>query len=108
MKKVFLIASLYFASQNVFAGYQTGKITSIRVSSPTVSSPTHFQLNGTWNGQPACATSPWWAIDTDTPAGKSLLSILLTAYSTDKTVTVWGQGICSLRSDMETAIQVGL
>ena len=107
MIKAVLIISICFFTQTIFAGIQTGKITRIHVSSPTLASPTHFKIDGVWENQPACASASWWAIDTDTAPGKSMLSLLLTAYSTNKTIKVWGQGNCNLRSDMETAVQIG-
>lgn len=37
-----------------------------------------------------------------------MLSMLLTALTTGKQVTVWGLGQCDLRVDMETAHQIGI
>lgn len=108
MKRVIFSILVLFISLNVYAGSQTGKVISLRVSSKTVGNPTHIMLDGVWNGKPACSVSGWWAIDTDTAAGKSLLSILLTAHTTGQQVTIWGHSRCDLRGDMETAFQVGL
>lgn len=108
MKRVLFFIFVMFVSQNIFAGSQSGKVVSLRVSSKTVGNPTHVRLDGVWNNKPACAVNGWWAIDTDTAAGKSLLSILLTAHTTGKKISIWGTNLCDLRGDMETAFQVGL
>lgn len=107
MRRALVLIIAMFTSQVTFASSQSGNIISLRVSSKAIGNPTHFQLDGIWDDKPACADS-WWAIDSDTVAGKSLLSILLTAHSTGKAVTVWGTNICDLRGDMETAGQVGM
>lgn len=104
MKNIGLIIFLVFISQKAFSSSQSGIIVELRVSNIN---PTHFRLDGIWSGKPSCAIT-WWAIDSNTAGGKSLLSILLTAHSTGKTITVWGTDLCDLRSDMETAYQVGM
>ena len=109
MKILIILAIMLMVTipQLSLAGSQTGKVLNIRVSSKTIGNPTHILLEGAWSNKPTCAVA-WWAIDTDTVAGKSLLSILLTAYSTGKEITLWGTGQCDLRGDMETAFQAGL
>jgi len=61
-------------------------------------------VNGTHNSPPACATQVGrFIVDATTPAGKVLLSGLLTAYTTGKTVSVVGAGTC-LGQSSETVL----
>jgi hypothetical protein len=107
MKKLFILLSIIWVS-NAHAGSQTGKVVDIRVSSKTVGgNPTHVMLEGGRDVQEGCGKD-YWAIDTDTDLGKNILSVVLTAYSTGKSVTFWGTNQCDLRSDMETVFQAGL
>jgi len=43
-----------------------------------------------------------YAVNATTPAGKAQLSGLLLAYSTGKTVAIWGTGACTAWNDTET------
>ena len=88
------------------AGQQTGAILDLRVSSPTLANPTHIQIDGTYQNRPACAISGFWAIDSDTATGKSFLATIMLAKATGKPITFAGSGTCSLRSDMETIVQM--
>lgn len=98
---------LCFLPMTGYAGDQSGPVVEVRVASATLNgNPTHFKLDGGWTNKPACAATGYWAINTDTAAGKSLLAALLFAQATGKAVTVWGSGQCTLRSDMENANQV--
>ena len=107
MKKSILIVGMLFSSVT-FASEQVGKVIDIRVSAIPSYNPTHIKLDGPWNNKPGCATQPYWAVDTNTEGGKAFLSAILTAYSTGKTVQIWGSDQCTLRGDMENALQVAL
>lgn len=110
MKLIILV--LLLASSYSYAGNQTGTIQKLFVSGRDYpapnQNPTHVIITGTYNAKPGCATSGYWAVDTDTQQGKSMLSLLLTANATGKSVSFLGTGSCSLRPDMETLFQVGL
>jgi hypothetical protein len=88
------------------AGQQVGSIVDIRVSSLSLANPTHVQVDGAYQNRPACAVVGFWAIDSDTSAGKSFLATLMLAKAQGKQVTLAGSGTCSLRSDMETIVQI--
>ncbi|PXA90690.1 hypothetical protein DMC25_02530 [Caulobacter sp. D4A] len=78
-----------------------GKVTAFIQTGSTVM----FYTSGTRSTAPSCqgADVPArWAIDVSTPAGQSMLSILLTAYSTQRTVKILGTGTCSVQGDTET------
>jgi hypothetical protein len=95
-----------------FAGIQAGTIEKLFVSgrdyAPPYQNPTHVSMDGIYNEKPACATSGYWAINTETEQGKAILTLVLTSYATGKSLTFYGTGTCSLRPDMETVFQVGL
>lgn len=90
------------------ASQQTGLVVDVRVSSTAVLNPTHIQLDGTWTGKPGCATTIYWAIDTDSVLGRNLLAVILAAQASGQPVTFYGANTCTLRTDMETAVQVQL
>lgn len=97
-----LIPSIAIASE------QIGLVVDIRVASKTLSTnPTHFKLDGVWMNKPFCATTDYWAIDTDTPAGRNFLAVVLTAQASGRRVAIWGTDQCTLRADMETVLQIG-
>lgn len=97
MKKLLILATL--VSAPVFAGNSSaGKISAL-----------HFMRNGallfTHSGtrkylvtDQQCTTyQPTnWAIDGSTDLGKTQISGLLTAYSMDKEIVVYGTGYCEL------------
>lgn len=89
------------------ASEQTGTVVDIRVSSPGALNPTHVLLSGT-RTKNGCATLDWWQLNTDTAVGKNLLATLLMAKASGKSVTLWGNGSCTLRTDMEDVLQVGV
>jgi hypothetical protein len=113
-RTIFLAAALLASEAVSAAGIQSGTVADIRVSTQTLASgnPTHVRLqNGTTSSAMAsCATSGFFAINTDTPAGKSMLAALLMAEAAmpPKQVIIWGTGQCDLRADMETAFQVSV
>lgn len=110
MQKI-IILFLFLSSGFSFAGNQVGTIQKLFVSgrdyAPPNQNPTHVTISGDYNIKPDCATSGYWAVNTDTQQGKAMLSLLLTANATGKKVSFLGTGTCSLRPDMETLFQVG-
>ena len=109
--KTIIIFFLLLVSSISFAGNQSGSVQKLFVSGRDYAAPnqnpTHLNITGNYIAKPACATSGYWAVDTDTQQGKSILSLLLTAYATGKEISLLGTGNCSLRPDMETLFQVG-
>jgi hypothetical protein len=61
-------------------------------------------MTGDRTARPACATyfPTRWAFDSTTPAGQAKLSLLLTAYTTQKPIAVYGTATCSQWGDTET------
>ena len=110
--KTIIISFLLLASSFSFAGNQLGTIQKLFVSGRDYAAqnqnPTHVNITGSYNVKPDCATSGYWAVNTDTQQGKAILSLLLTANATGKSVSFQGTGNCSLRPDMETLFQVGI
>ena len=103
---------LLFASSASYAGSQAGTIEKLFVSGRDYAAPnqnpTHVFVAGSYNVKPACATSGYWALNSETQQGRAILSMLITAQATGKTVSFLGTGDCSLRPDMETLFQVGI
>jgi len=54
------------------------------------------KIVGTRSGQPACATDDRFSLNPASEWGKSMLSILLTAQATQKTVRLHGVNNCDL------------
>jgi len=61
-----------------------------------------FNQTGSRTSRPSCSTVDRWAIDTSTLAGQSMAGVLLTAFSQNKTIFVYGTGNCSAWADTET------
>lgn len=107
-----LLASAFFSAASYAEVTQTGYIKDLRVSTPTLTNPTHFQVEGDWINKSE-VTSPchdvgYWAINPVTEDGKALLSAILTAYTSGKKVMVRDadQHSCTLRADMLDARQI--
>lgn len=108
MKRVVFLSAILVCGL-VCASEQTGQVLDVRVASKTLSTnPTHIKLSGTWQNRPSCAVQGYWAIDTDTTAGKSFLAAVLAAQASIWPITIWGADQCTLRTDMETVFQIGL
>ena len=110
MKQAILFFLTVGLAGSALASQQTGRVTEIRVTSKTLDfgNPTHITLSGPRTAVAACAFSQWWAIDTDTPGGRSMLAAVLAAQANGKEVTFLGRDRCNLRGDMETVEQVHL
>ena len=110
--KTLMIIFLLLVNACAFAGSQHGNVQKLYVSgrdyAPPYQNPSHVSMDGTYNEKPACASSGYWAIDTETEQGKAILTLLLTSSATGKKLSLYGTGSCSLRPDMETVFQVGI
>jgi hypothetical protein len=69
---------------------------------PSAAGMLFFNHTGTRTGRPSCATLDRWVFSTTTPAGQTLASALLTAWSLHKQITVIGNGVCDTWGDTET------
>jgi hypothetical protein len=66
-----------------------------------------FNQSATPAGHPACATAAGrWVINVATPAGQAMASVILTAYSLGKPVSVMGTGACADWGDTESVLYV--
>jgi len=75
------------------AGDQTGKVI---VVAGDVGNPFVFSISGTRTAQPACAADSFWAIPNPTSDNaKGLLSLVMTAFASNKTIIVHGNGGCN-------------
>ena len=102
--KLLMILSFSLVSSLVFAGgYQTGKIVNIRARASD--NLHYFTLSGTHNDKPTCngkAALDYWMIkDENSAAGKTQISMLLTAYASGKSISVTGTGQCTRWADGE-------
>lgn len=63
-----------------------------------------FHTTGARTAVPACGASlpARFAVDATTPAGKAQMAGLLTAYTSGKTVVIFGTGNCGVWGDTET------
>lgn len=62
-----------------------------------------FYFEGARGPVPACATERYrFALNVSTPGGRAQLAGLLTAYTTGKSINVYGTGDCSYWADTES------
>lgn len=54
------------------------------------------QITGQRTGAPSCATDPRLAVNPNTPAGKAIVAMLLTAKAAGNTVHIYGNGNCDV------------
>ncbi|MBT8133355.1 MAG: hypothetical protein KJO03_02535 [Gammaproteobacteria bacterium] len=107
-----LIFFLLIVSTVSYAGSQVGTIEKLYISGRDYpapnQNPTHVYIAGRYDAKPDCAVSGYWALNSETQQGRAILSLLITAQATGKTVSLLGTGDCRLRPDMETLFQVGI
>ena len=92
-KKIYGFFKVFFAlivtlgtANSANAGSASGYITGLNTEA---GSAKFYVTNGHANG-PGCAVSQRWAVDITTPAGQTMWSTILTAYSQHKNVQVGG------------------
>jgi hypothetical protein len=54
------------------------------------------QVTGQRTGAPSCATDPRLAVNPNTPAGKAILAMLLSAKTAGNSVRIYGNGSCDV------------
>lgn len=88
----FSLSVTTFATQ-ALDGDQTGTVILVGEDN---GNPFVFTVSGTRTSQPACATDPNWAIPNPTSDNaKGLLSLIITAFASNKTIVVHGTGSCN-------------
>ncbi|MCW2404396.1 hypothetical protein M2336_001025 [Sphingobium sp. B1D7B] len=90
-----ILGALYcsLASGLALASDQVAKVNAAGADS--LGGPAAFLLSGSRSGKPSCATDDAWAIpQVPSDNAKALLSLVLTAFATDKAVQVVGSGTC--------------
>ena len=60
-----------------------------------------FSQTGVRSAIPTCEVYNRWAVDVNTPRGQSMMSLILTAYSQGKNVSIAGTGECGVAGDTE-------
>jgi hypothetical protein len=87
-----------FSACSTHAGYSTGKITAMIVTT----SNNLFFVAGNKTSSPSCATiAQQWSINLGTAQGKSIYALLLAAQAQDKSVTIIGNNTCNNWPDRE-------
>lgn len=103
MKTLLLLCGA-FLCLNAVAGSQTGKVKTLLVRDDGLH---YFVIEGTPSAKPACARNTYWMIrDENSVAGKSQLSLLLTAQASGKPVQIVGNNLCTRWSDGEDVSSV--
>jgi len=54
-----------------------------------------FAQNGSRTSLPACATSTYWSIDLTSAGGPATMAALISAYLSNKPISVTGAGTCN-------------
>ncbi|TMP24475.1 hypothetical protein CWB99_22300 [Pseudoalteromonas rubra] len=95
--KYLLAACILFSGASFATSNQTGKITSL-LTGPIYGDKLFFNVDGTINNKPSCHTNEHfdYVLDISTPSGQAYMSLIMTAYAADKTVTVTGYDKCSI------------
>jgi hypothetical protein len=103
MKKlaVGLAAAMIMTASPAEASSVVGKASSILILANGL---VFFNMSGTRTTSPSCAAGlPLrWVFNGATAAGQARLSLLLTAYSTGKSLEITGTGACTDWNDTET------
>lgn len=103
VKKAILGAVLCCAAfGSMAAGVSTGKVTTVIVNASNFL----FFTAGSKSGSPACGLNDQWAISLDTPKGKSVYALLLSAKASDTAVTVVGTASCAGWGDREDVLYI--
>ncbi len=85
---------------SALAGEQTGKISQIIVRSSD--NLHYFILEGASINKPSCAKMNYWMIrDENSAAGKTQISMLLSAHAQQKAIRIVGSGSCTRWHDGE-------
>lgn len=91
----------------IAASAQASSVTNVHVTSvvPNNAGVLQFFVDGTRSGAPACAaaTTTAWTVNTNTMAGQTLASLLLTALSTGLPIDIGGVGTCDHMPTVEAA-----
>ncbi|MCE1191506.1 MAG: hypothetical protein LWW96_05060 [Acidovorax sp.] len=103
MKKlshIAIIAAFTIFSGASHAGTSTGKVTFMIINSTNYL----FFIAGVKTESPTCGNNSEWAINLGSAQGKALYALLLSAQAQDKTVSVVGNGTCSIWADREDVL----
>jgi hypothetical protein len=95
------ILLLLLAPATIHASQVTGPIQTLRGVNPGNGGPgrTAVMITGAATG---CSTPSWYVFENgDTGIGKVWTSLLLTAYSLGKDVTIVGDGVCHTYPDLD-------
>ncbi|KZN34762.1 hypothetical protein N480_20990 [Pseudoalteromonas luteoviolacea S2607] len=97
MKKVLLGTLLLISFNGWSSSVYRGLVAQIVCHADSVTSTCMVQLKSTPSGESCSANNDWkYAFNGSTPEGSNLLSLLLTAQVSRKTVGIRGQGQCTL------------
>lgn len=97
LSRIAIISGFLLLSGMTHAGTSNGKVTFMIINSTNYL----FVTAGVKTGSPACGNNNEWAVNLGTAQGKSLYALLLSAQSQDKTVSIVGNGTCSIWADRE-------
>ena len=96
-------------SAQAYAGSTLGGVI-LNITTNTDEGVIFITTNGTRGGTPPCNTN--WTSSTTTwaialaPANNQVYAQLLTAFATQATVNMWGDGLCNVNSATETLVQL--
>jgi hypothetical protein len=83
--------ALLFASAQAHASDQgPGYITGVQFTGTRM----FFTMSGTRGTPPGCSCCNRWELTNNTTSGQSQIAMVLTAYSLNRSVNVYGTGIC--------------
>lgn len=94
--KSLVIVSCLFCNC-ALAGASLGKVTGLLVNNQGAA----IFSAGTHDNKPACATAGGWIFDSTAAAGKTIISVILSAQAQGKQVQVIGTGNCTYWGDRE-------
>lgn len=101
---IFSVLLLALASATIHASEVTGPIEILRGVNPGNGGPgrTAVMVTGAATG---CSVTTWYVFENgDTGIGKVWTSLLLTAYSLGKDVTIVGDGVCHTYPDLGSSV----
>ncbi len=103
MKAVAMAILLLLSSAESTAGASPASIVTNVLVMYNTGGQVIFYTSAAHTGAPVCATqNTRWVFSGATPAGQATLSLVMTAYTTGKPLTIYGTGACDIWGDTET------
>jgi len=104
--KVVAVIAAVSLPASAFAGSTLGAVITNMVVNTDIGSVVWINTSVTKSGTPAsCTGSNQWVLSLSTPLGNQIYAALLSALAAQQTISIWGDGACSVDGVTETMVQ---